>query len=141
MYHVFYRVFNALKLRVKSPERVRVMLVLKKKEVLKPVETPKTAPKKEASVKTEKKSKLPPDTYKKEFPPIVLELDENRDLHLCVQRGGDLGLPHVDIRVYQHNQVYTGYTQKGINFPIEFLEEFIDKVNAVYEISVERELV
>ena len=118
------------------------MLVLKKREVLAPVEEKKTQ--KEASVKTAEKktkNKLPPDTYKKEFPPIVLEVDENKAIHLCIQRGGELGLPNVDIRVYQHNSVYTGYTQKGINFPIEFLEEFMESVSELFEKSVERELV
>ena len=78
---------------------------------------------KEKSQKADKetKRKLPPDAYEDEFTPLELEVDDTRKFVLSVKRGGDLGLPMCDVRQYQTTELYTGFTKKGINFPIELL--------------------
>lgn len=86
-------------------------------------------------VKEEKKSKktetLPPDDYKDEIPPRELVLDETGKLVISVKRGGDFGLPHVDIRHFVTTERFTGFTRKGVNFPLEFLYELMDLLQQV----------
>jgi hypothetical protein len=75
--------------------------------------------------------KLPPDTYSDEIEPIEISIGDKTKLVFKVQRAGELGLPHVDIRTYVNSDVYVGPTKKGINFPLEFLLEIIDTLNLV----------
>lgn len=83
-------------------------------------------------VKEEKQyRKLPPDDYKDEIEPRELELDETGKLVISVKRGGDYGLPHVDIRHFVTTERFTGFTKKGINFPLEFLYELMDLLHEV----------
>ena len=71
--------------------------------------------------------KLPPDTYQPMLPPRVLQLDSNNLLVLQVRRGGDEGLPEVDIRTKTKNKDNEyHFTRKGFTFPVEVLEEFSD---------------
>ena len=82
--------------------------------------------------KEEKKYKtLPPEDYADEIPKKELELDETNKLVISVKRGGEYGLPHVDVRHYVTTERFTGFTKKGINFPLEFLYELIDLLNDV----------
>ena len=111
---------------------------IKRKPLLKnTVETPKT-PKEE---KKEKKKNLPPDAYKDEIEPIELEVDETRKFVLSVKRGGEFGLPMCDVRQYQTTELYTGFTKKGINFPIELLPDLIELLQEVYNASEEKGLI
>lgn len=75
-------------------------------------------------IKKEKKS-LPPDTYAPLMDAVELVVDESRKFVVNVQRGGEDGLPCVDIRTYQTTVEYTGFTRKGINFPLEMLPDLI----------------
>lgn len=113
------------------------MKLLKKPSLLKPVE-------KEVTVTPEKKrtttKKLPPDAYKDEIDPIDLYVDENRKLVLSVKRGGEDGLPMCDIRQFQTTDTYTGFTKKGVNFPVELLPDLIELLQVVYGDCEEREL-
>lgn len=86
-------------------------------------------------VKEEKKQHrtLPPDEYKDEIEPREISIDETGKLVISVKRGGDYGLPHVDIRHFVTTERFTGFTKKGINFPLEFLYELIDLLNEVSE--------
>lgn len=83
--------------------------------------------------KEEKKTskQLPPDEYKDEVTPREIVLDESGKLVISVKRGGDYGLPHVDIRHYVTTERYTGFTKKGVNFPLEFLLELMDLLQEV----------
>ena len=90
------------------------------------------APEKPKS-KKEETPKLPPDEYKDEIPPKEIFFDENGKLVISVKRGGEYGLPHVDIRHYVTTERYTGFTKKGVNFPLEFLYELINLLNDVAE--------
>lgn len=77
--------------------------------------------------KEEKKvQKLPSDEYWDEIPPKELVLDETGKLVISVKRDDTYGLPHVDIRHYVTTERFTGFTKKGVNFPLEFLYELID---------------
>lgn len=96
-----------------------------------PIVEKASEPKKEE--KKEKKSSYDPslDEYKDEIPPKELKLDETGKLVISVKRGGDYGLPCVDIRHYVHTERFTGFTKKGINFPLEFLYELMDLLHDV----------
>ena len=74
---------------------------------------------------------LPPDDYKDEIEPKELVLSENGKLVFSVKRGGEFGLPCVDVRHFATTERYTGFTKKGINFPLEFLMELIDMLTEV----------
>lgn len=104
---------------IRKPKLLKVVEPVKEEEV--------KAPKETAKEKT-KKNKLPPDTYHDEVTPLELVIDETMKLIFTVKRGGELGLPRVDIRQYVTTEAYTGFTKKGINFPLEFMLEFMDKV-------------
>lgn len=83
-------------------------------------------------VKKEEKSKLlPPDDYEDEITPKELVLDESGKLVISVKRGGYYGLPHVDIRHYATTERFTGFTKKGVNFPLEVLYDLIDLLHEV----------
>lgn len=76
----------------------------------------------------ENKNTLPPDVYKDEVEPQEVYIDETRKLVLSVKRGGDLGLPCVDVRQYVDTDNYQGFTKKGVNFPLELLGDLIEKL-------------
>lgn len=90
------------------------------------VEVEKTAP-----VKEKEKRVLPPDEYRDEIPPKEIVLDEHGKLVISVKRGGELGLPCVDIRHYVTTERFTGFTKKGVNFPLDFLLELTDLLREV----------
>lgn len=97
-----------------------------------PITEDKPEVKKEEKKKSEKTEKqLPPDEYKDEIEPKEIVLDETGKLVISVKRGGDYGLPHVDIRHYVTTERFTGFTKKGVNFPLEFLLELLDMLQEV----------
>lgn len=79
------------------------------------------------------KNELPPDEYKDEIEPKRISIDEGIDLVISVKRGGEYGLPRIDIRQYVKTENYEGFTKKGVNFPLEYLYDFIDLLNDVNE--------
>lgn len=99
-----------------------------------------TKPEKKEAPKKETK-KLPPDTYIEEFDPIEIEVDETRKFVISVKRGGEFGLPMCDLRQYQTTDMYTGFTKKGVNFPVELLPELIDSLREVCDRCEEKELI
>ena len=82
-------------------------------------------PKMGANKKKKEKKTLPPDTYAPLVEASELVIDENRKFVINLQRGGEDGLPCVDIRTFQTTEAYTGFTRKGINFPLEILPDLI----------------
>ena len=112
---------------------------MKLKKVKKPTLIP--VEKEEVKEKPKKKgNKLPPDTYKTEFDPFRIFVDEYSELNIEVKRGGADGLPRLDLRHYQTTDYYTGFTQKGINIPIELLDDLIEVLEFVKEECERREL-
>ena len=112
---------------------------IKRQPLLKNVETKQETPKPE---KKEKKTRdLPPDAYKDEIEPIDLEIDETRKFVISVKRGGEFGLPMCDIRQFQTTELYTGFTKKGVNFPIEFIPDLIELLQVAYDECEEKNLI
>lgn len=87
-----------------------------------------------------KENKLPSDEYKDEFEPLEMYVDENRKFVLSVKREPELGLPCADIRQFMTTEKYTGFTKKGINFPIELLPDLIEELEKLYEKCEEKGL-
>ena len=112
---------------------------IKRKPLLKTVA--KVPEKSQKAEKEKKSSKLPPDAYKDEITPLELEVDDTRKFILSVKRGGEYGLPMCDVRQYQTTDLYTGFTKKGINFPIELLPDLIELLQEVYNASEEKGLI
>lgn len=115
---------------------------IKRQPMLKIVET-KPEPKKPEKKDSTKKSKkdLPADVYKDEIEPIDLEIDETRKFVISVKRGGEFGLPMCDVRQYQTTELYTGFTKKGINFPVELLPDLIELLQVAYGECEEKNLI
>lgn len=111
---------------------------IKKRKML-GADTPKETPKEEKKNKTSK-SKLPPDEYKDEIEPIDIYVDETRKFVISVKRGGELGLPMCDLRQFQTTDLYSGFTKKGINLPIELLPDLIEVLQTAYEQCEEKGL-
>jgi len=111
---------------------------LKRQPMLKA--TPEVPEKSKKAEKEKKSSKLPSDAYRDEIDPIDLEVDETRKFVLSVKRGGELGLPMCDVRQYQTTELYTGFTKKGINFPVELLPDLIELLQVVYSECEEKKL-
>ena len=93
--------------------------------------TPIVEEKKKPEPVKEEKRQLPPDEYTDEIEPKEIILDDTGKLVISVKRGGDYGLPHVDIRHYVTTERFTGFTKKGVNFPLEFLYELTDLLREV----------
>lgn len=70
-------------------------------------------------------NKLPSNEYKDEINPIEVPINESGKLVVSVKRGGEFGLPKVDIRFYSTTEVYTGFTKKGVNFDLVLLPDLI----------------
>ena len=66
---------------------------------------------------------LPSDEYKDEITPVEIPLNKESKLVVSVKRGGEYGLPKVDIRLFVNTDVYTGFTKKGINFNLDMLPD------------------
>lgn len=112
-----------------------------KRQPLLKVVAPAPAEKTKKEEKVEKKRNLPPDSYKDEITPIDLEVDETRKFVISVKRGGEFGLPMCDVRQFQTTDLYTGFTKKGINFPIELLPDLIELLQVVYDECEEKKLI
>lgn len=84
------------------------------------VKEEETAPKK---TRKSHANSLPSDTYLDEIAPCEIPLNSDGKLVVSVKRGGDLGLPRVDIRFFATTDVYTGFTKKGVNFNLDKLPE------------------
>lgn len=105
---------------------------IKRKPLLKVEEPKKPEPKKKDSSKKKSQKDLPSDLYKDEIDPIELVIDDTRKFIISVKRGGEYGLPMCDVRQYQTTELYTGFTKKGVNFPINFLPDLIELLQTAY---------
>ena len=112
---------------------------IKRKPMLKVVE-PEKPSKLTKAEKAAKKKNMPSDEYKDLLPPIEMPVDETRKFILSVKRGGEFGLPMIDLRQYQTTELYTGFTKKGLNFSIELIPDLIDYLQKMYEACEEKDL-
>lgn len=100
------------------------MKILTRRKVNVPITN--TVKEEEVAPKKTRKShvnSLPSDTYLDEIAPCEILLNSDGKLVISVKRGGDLGLPRVDIRFFATTDVYTGFTKKGVNFNLDKLPE------------------
>ena len=74
---------------------------------------------------------LPPDVYEDEIDRKELEIDESNKLVFSVRRGGEFGLPLVEIRHFITTDRFTGFTRKAITFPVDLLLDFSDILREV----------
>lgn len=107
------------------------MKVLKRKGLLKNREENVAVEEEKKPRKNNKTNKLPSDEYRDEIPPKEIVLDDNGKLVISVKRGGEDGLPRVDIRFYATTEVYTGFTKKGVNFDLNYLPDLLEILNDV----------
>lgn len=114
------------KFRKESERAMAIKVARKIKRTLVEPEQKKTV---EKTSKSE--GRLPSDEYKDEIEPKEIVLDENGKLVISVKRGGEYGLPCVDIRHYVTTERFTGFTRKGVNFPLELLLELVDTLREV----------
>lgn len=123
--------FNKLITKVREERRKGVfsMKLLTKKPVVITTPVEEEKPKR----KSHTQNTLPPDTYRDEIEPKRINIDEGIDLVFSVKRGGENGLPRVDIRQYVKTENYEGFTKKGVNFSLEYLYDIIDILNDVNE--------
>lgn len=108
---------------------------LKKPQLINLKAEEKKSPKKEVKQETKKPPKYTEkDEYKDLIEPIDIEIpdEDTRKFVVSVKRGGEFGLPMCDLRQKQMTDLYTGFTKKGINFPIELLPDIIEVLQVVY---------
>ena len=67
-------------------------------------------------------------SYSDKIKPLELKLDDTTKLVFSVVENS-LGETNIDIRTFVATEKYKGMTKKGINFPLERLEEFKKLVN------------
>lgn len=112
---------------------------IKRQPLLKAVAKPEPVKETKKSQKSKKKD-LPSDAYKDEIEPIELVIDETRKFVISVKRGGEFGLPMCDVRQYQTTELYTGFTKKGVNFPLDHLPDLIELLQVAYSECEEKGL-
>ena len=65
-----------------------------------------------------------------EYPDLLdkkeLVLGESNKLVFSVARGGEYGLPMIDIRHYVNTKKYSGPTKKAVRIPLEMLYSFME---------------
>lgn len=115
------------------------MKVLKRKKKLLNAPMPEVEETKKPR-KNNKKNSLPPDVYKDEIPAKEIVLNANGKLIISVKRGGEEGLPRVDVRYFSTTDVYTGFTKSGVNFSLEYLPDLIGMLNDALEECDEKQL-
>mgnify|MGYP003297726158 CR=1 FL=1 len=130
---VLYKVLNGTLIHSQKCEKesergmaIKVARKIQRTPIVEKAPEPKKEEKKEKS-----RLELLPDDYKDEVTPREIILDETGKLVISVKRGGDYGLPHVDIRHFVTTERFTGFTKKGVNFPLEFLYELMDLLHEV----------
>lgn len=110
---------------------IKVARKIQRTPIVEKAPEPKKDPKKEEKKKEKSRLELLPDEYKDEVTPREIILDDTGKLVISVKRGGEYGLPHVDIRHYVTTERFTGFTKKGVNFPLELLLEVMDLLHEV----------
>lgn len=92
-----------------------------------------------AEAEVKEKTSSSPSTKKKEveykevIEPKTMNLSEGLDLVFSVSEAVSDEGARIDIRTYITTERYTGPTKKGINFPVELLEEFKEFINEIDE--------
>lgn len=91
-------------------------------------------PKEEVKKKKGNTNKLPSDEYEELLTPKEVVLNEQGKIVLSLKRGGEYGLPRVDIRFFSTTPVYEGFTKAGVNFDLDKLPQL---VSLLYDLADE----
>ena len=83
---------------------------------------------------------IPSDEYAPLLKVKEMELTESLKIMFQVRRGGEDGLPLVDIRLFANTPNYTGFTKKGFSMPANRLDEFVNTCWDVLEEIEEHKL-
>ena len=111
-----------------------------RKPIIKKLSSTLAVKAKEEEKKQKEYSRKYPDEYKEEFPSSDIVLNEEVKLVIQCKRGGEMGLPFVDVRTYVCNDNYTGFTKKGITLPVDRLNELVTKLSQLYKNCEEKGL-
>lgn len=111
-----------------------------RKPVIKRVSSTLAVKVKEEEKKQKEFSRKYPDEYREEFPSSDIVLNDEVKLVIQCKRGGEMGLPFVDVRTYVTNDKFVGFTKKGITLPVDKLEELCDKLSQLHEQCEEKGL-
>ena len=111
-----------------------------RKPIIKRVSSTLAVKAREEEKKQKEYSRKYPDEYKEEFPSSDILLNDEVKLVIQCKRGGEMGLPFVDIRTYVCNDNYTGFTKKGITLPVDKLNELVTKLSQLYKNCEEKGL-
>ena len=114
--------------------------MIKRPQIMKKVTSTLAVKFKTEEKKQKEYSRKYPDEYKEEFPSTDIVLSEEVKLVIQCKRGGEMGLPFVDVRTYVCNETYTGFTKKGITLPVDRLDELVTKLSQLYENCEEKGL-
>lgn len=71
------------------------------------------------------------DSYPDLLEKKELVLGDTNKLVFSVARGGEYGLPMIDIRHYTDTSKYSGPTKKGIRLPLEMLYDFLEILDEI----------
>lgn len=94
---------------------------------------PRLSIKAEAEVNDTSSSKKKDIEYKEVIEPRKMNLAEGLDLVFSVSESNSEEGARIDIRTYITSERYTGPTKKGINFPVELIEEFREFLDEIDE--------
>lgn len=111
--------------KVEKPSLVGVQNLKKKVSLVKVPKTPSVPE------KPMKKESLPPNEYTPLLPQVTIPISDSLGIVLRATRGGEMGLPRLDIREYVKSERYTGFTKKGINVPLEFIGEILHQLHGM----------
>ena len=104
-----------------------------RKPIIKKLSSTLAVKAKEEEKKQKEYSRKYPDEYKEEFPSSDIALNDEVKLVIQCKRGGEMGLPFVDVRTYVTNDKFVGFTKKGITLPVDKLNELATKLSQLYE--------
>ena len=79
------------------------------------------------------------DDYPDMIELVEVKVSDDTCYKITIKRGGDLGLPQIEIREWKETKKFSGYTKRGIVVPCSALELFSDAVVRVFDLADEKE--
>lgn len=78
------------------------------------------------------------DDYPDMIDPVEVRVSDDTSIKITIKRGGDFGLPQLEVREWKDTAKFSGYTKRGIAVPCSVLEEFSDAVVKMFDLVEER---
>lgn len=106
---------------------------MKHKRKFRPVKV-KTRTENQVKTAKEKKSLADlKDTYDDLIGNKIVNVDETTDFHISIKRGGEYGLPELQVREFKQTKTFQGITKRGIDIPLNVLEEVSDLLVKLFD--------